>query len=47
MMITRSTLELRFQFEPRHKLFAFNMLDPIITLYLLGQFQEGGGGSMA
>jgi|GEM_PF-5543652 len=21
------------------------MLDPIITLYLLGQFQEGGGGA--
>ena len=42
-MIARSTFELRFQFEPRHKLFAFTMLDPIITLYLSGQFQEGGG----
>jgi hypothetical protein len=27
------------------KLFAFTMLDPDITLYLLGQFQEGGGGA--
>jgi hypothetical protein len=27
------------------KLFAFTMLDPIITHYLLVQFQEGGGGA--
>ena len=46
-MITRFTLELRFQFEPGHKLFAFTMLDPSITLDLLGQFQKGGGASMA
>ncbi len=44
-MITRSTLELRVQFEPRQKLFASTILDPIIPLYLLGQFQEGDGGA--